>query len=316
MIVRWSLLPVAAACAVALAAHQARGQGGRHAALVLELPASSRALALGGAAGALAQDDASIFSNPAQLASSLGASGGLSLQQYLQSSTLAALSIAVPAGRGTAGFGVQLLDYGSEAEFIPDPAFGGERGLATGGQVSASDLAVSAGYGASLGRVRLGASAKLVQQRIAGFTGSAGAVDIGAVADATFGITFAASIQNIGRQLALAGSSAPLPRTIRVGGAFALPRTGPLALLATGEFRQVPGSGVRMGGGAEGNWSSGNGVVLTARLGIQDQPEGSAANRLTIGGGVRGGHLGLDYAYQGYETVGGSAHRVGARWWR
>ena len=55
-----------------------------------------------------------------------------------------------------------------------------------------------------------------------------------------------------------------------------------------------------------------NGVVLTARLGVQDRPQGSTANRLTIGGGVRGGHLGVDYAYQGYEIVGGAAHRVGA----
>ena len=313
---RWSLLAVAAACGVALAAQRAGAQGGRHAALVLELPASSRALALGGAAAALAEDDASLFSNPAQLASSLGASGSLSLQQYLQSSTLAALSVAIPAGHGTAGFGVQLLDYGSEAEIVPDPAFGGERGLATGGQVSASDLAVTAGYGMSLGRVRLGASTKLVQQRIAGLTGSAGAVDIGAAVDAPYGLTLAASVQHIGSTLSIAGERAPLPRTIRFGGALALPRTGPLSMLATGEMRQIPGSGVRLGGGAEGNWSTGNGVVLTARLGVQDRPEGSAANRLTIGGGVRGGHVGLDYAYQGYETVGGAAHRVGARWWR
>ena len=316
MIVRWSLRSVAAACGVALAAHQTPAQGGRNAALVLELPASSRALALGGAAAALAQDDASIFSNPAQLSASRGVSGSLSMQQFLQSSTLGALSVSVPAGRGTGGFGVQLLDYGSEAEIVPDPAFGGERGLATGGRVSASDFAVTAGYGTSLGPVRLGASAKLVQQRIAGLAGSAGAVDIGLAGDAPFGLTLAASAQNLGSALSIAGARAPLPRTIRIGAALAIPRSGPLSMLAVGELRQVPGSGVRVGGGAEGSWSTGNGVVLTARLGLQDLPSGSAANRLTLGGGVRGGHLGLDYAYQGYETVGGAAHRVGARWWR
>ena len=312
---RCRLLRGAAACCVAAAA-PANAQGGRHAGLVLELPASTRALALGGAATALAAADVSVFSNPAQLATALGASASLSLQRHLQSSTLAALSLSNRIGGGVGAVGVQVLDYGSEAEIVPDPAFGGERGLATGGRISAGDLVVSAGYGVSVGRVRLGTAAKLLQQRIAGLSGSTGALDLGAAADVAFGLTLAAGVQNVGRGLSLAGERAPLPRLARLGVAAPLGRTGPLSALATAELHQVQGSKARVGGGAEGNWSTRGGVLLSARLGLQGRPEGSAATRLTIGGGVRSRHLGLDYAYQGYETVGGAAQRVGASWWR
>lgn len=312
---RWRLSRGAAACWVVVAGHAAGAQG-RTAALVLEMPASSRSLALGGAAAALSQADASIFSNPAQLVSSFRTSASLSVQRHLQTSTLAALSLSSRAGRGTAGVGVQILDYGSEAEIVPDPAFGGTRGMATGGQVSASDLAVSAGYGVSLWRVRVGGAAKLVQQRIAGMSGSTGAMDVGIAADGPLGLTFGGSVQNIGDALALAGERAPLPRTVRAGGALTLGRGGPVAVLVTGDVFQVRGSRARVVSGAEGIWSTRDGVALAARVGFQTRPDGSAASRLTIGGGVSGRHLGLDYAFQGYETVGAGAHRVGARWWR
>ena len=45
----------------------ARAQGGQSAAIILELPASPRAMALGGAGTSL-EGDAAIFYNPAQLA--------------------------------------------------------------------------------------------------------------------------------------------------------------------------------------------------------------------------------------------------------
>ena len=86
---------------------------GQTAAVVLELPASARALALGDAVTAVGHDDAMIFYNPAQLASLNGLAASLSLQRYLESTTLAALSAAAGFGPGTVGVGIQSLSYGS-----------------------------------------------------------------------------------------------------------------------------------------------------------------------------------------------------------
>jgi hypothetical protein len=146
---------------------QATSTGGRHAAVILELPASARAQALGGGYAALVDDDAAVFYNAAQLVAPAAPdrSAGLSIQQYFASSTVAALSGAMRLGPGALALGIQVLNYGSEDEIVPDPNFGGQRGMATGGTVSASDMVLSAGYGVTARRVRLGGAAKLVRQR-------------------------------------------------------------------------------------------------------------------------------------------------------
>ena len=38
------------------------------------------------------------------------------------------------------------------------------------------------------------------------------------------------------------------------------------------------------------------------------------ASRFTFGGGMLLGRLQLDYAFQGYQALGGGTHRVGVRW--
>ena len=71
------------------------------AAVLLTLPSSSRALALGDAWGAVADDESALFYNPAQLARVRGLRVGGSLQNYIASTTLGAFAVAVPLRRGT-----------------------------------------------------------------------------------------------------------------------------------------------------------------------------------------------------------------------
>ena len=118
------------------AAALAQAQGGASAAIILELPASPRAMALGGAGTSL-EGDAAIFYNPAQLAAVQHVAASLSAQRYIFSSTLGAFSAAARIGPGTAAIGVQALEYGSEDEVVPDENFGGERGRLTGATVDA-----------------------------------------------------------------------------------------------------------------------------------------------------------------------------------
>ncbi len=135
-----------------------RAQGGRDAAIVLELPASARALGVGDAYGAFGVDESSIFYNPAQLAGVKRMAAGGSVQRYLASSTLASFAMAVPLRAGTFAIGVQALDYGSEAELVTDPVTGS--GVPTGVSVSASDVVVSSAYAARVTSWSAGVTAK------------------------------------------------------------------------------------------------------------------------------------------------------------
>ena len=92
----------------------ARAQSGRYAPLVLQLPASTRALGMGNAWVA-GRDQDVIFYNPSQLA--VGTGLGVSLERYRSGSTLGTMSASTPLGGGAIGIGIQMLDYGSAALF-------------------------------------------------------------------------------------------------------------------------------------------------------------------------------------------------------
>ena len=131
-----NLIALAALVAVAPAA---AAQGGRTAAIVLELPSSTRALALGGAYVAAGADDAALFYNASQLATIEGRAASMSLQPYIEGSTLGAISGAFRLGPGTVGIGVQVLSYGSTDEYVCDETTQCERGELTGRTVSANE---------------------------------------------------------------------------------------------------------------------------------------------------------------------------------
>ena len=305
-----------AACLTMIAAARLDAQAGASAAIVLELPASARAMALGNAYAAIGGDEAALFYNPAGLATIERAAGGLSVQRHLASSTLASLAVAASAGPGTIALGLQVLDYGSEPEVVPDPAYGGERGITTGADVSAQDLAVSLGYAATVGRLRVGATGKFVRQRVADRSGGVAAFDVGIAGDLARGLTIGAALQHLGPDLAVAGVAAPLPRQLRVAAMMPLPSAGPVALSATAQLTRPRESDMLPSGGIEAAWRSSNGVRFVARAGAAARPDESAASALTFGAGLAARHLALDYAWQGYETVGGAVHRLGVRWER
>ncbi len=153
-------------------ASTARGQSALTMPVLLQ-PASARGLGLGGASVVLDGDDAAIFSNPALIGrtpvGSGVASAGLSMQPYLASSVLSALSASVFTHGWWFASGVQSLDYGSSPEIIPDESTGGETGTETGATVSAEEFALVAGAARSIGHhVAVGLSAKALDQNIAG----------------------------------------------------------------------------------------------------------------------------------------------------
>ena len=300
---------------VAVAANRAAAQS---AGIVLQLPASARAAALGNAYSASGRDDAVIFYNPAQLAVAVGAgrSASASVQRYVAESNVAALSGAMRIGPGRVGLGLQLLDYGSEPEIVPDPTYGGERGAETGSRYSATDFVASVGYGVSLGRLRGGVTGKLIRQQLAGLSGSTGALDVGVALDVAGG-TVAAVMQNSGGILTLGSSAMSLPLVYR--GSASLPpiALGRARMIEMVELSQQRGGDLVPSAGAEIGMRAGDGVELAARVGLAPRRDAeSSTSRITLGGGISTGRFALDYGYQTVEGLGLGTHRIGFRWWK
>lgn len=295
-----------------------RPAAGQSSIIVLQLPASARAAALGNAYSANGQDDAAIFYNPAQLAAAPGdgRSAGASVQRYVAESNVAALSGALRLGPGRIGVGLQLLDYGSEPEIVPDPDFGGERGRETGNRISATDVVASLGYGASIGRVRAGMTAKLIRQQLASLSDATGALDAGVSLDVAGG-TLAAVMQNSGGLLTLGSTTTALPLVYRGSVAFPAILFGPFRMIEILELSRQRGGDAVPSGGAEVAMRARDGVELAGRFGLAPRREAaSRGSRLTLGGGVSTRRFAIDYGYQTVEGLELGTHRVGVRWWK
>ncbi|MFI5245603.1 MAG: PorV/PorQ family protein [Gemmatimonadales bacterium] len=312
---------IALACAVACfggpLGARAQASADTRAAILLTLPASARGIALGEAWGAVADDESALFYNPAQLARVRGIAVGGSLQNYVASTTLGAFAVAVPLTHGTVGFGLQLLDYGSADEIVPADGSNGQVGTPTGSTVTAQDMAFTLGYGIAFGarhELRLGAAVKYARQEVASYSGGAMAGDIGAAYSLSSGWDVSAALQHIGSSLTLAAVSAPLPLTWRAAVAAPMVRSGAFTLRPMAEARQVSGADVTGALAAEGTWRTGtSGTTLSARAGYAFRGSSDARAPLTVGAGITLGRLQVDYAYEGFDLIGGATNRVGVR---
>ncbi len=295
----------------------AQSVGESRAAILLTLPSSARALALGEGWGAIADDESALFYNPAQLARVRGLAIGGSAQAYFASTTLAALAGAIPIGRGTFALGLQALDYGSEPEIIPGDTPDGQTGTPTGGTVSAQDIAITAGYGVGLGsrrQLRLGAGITWVRQHVADVSGSSVAADAGVAYSMRNGWELSGALQHMGPPLTLAAVSAPLPWTWRVAVAAPIVRAGTFTLQPMAEAREASGNATNGVLAAEATWRpSRDGPVLAGRVGYAFHDSGDDRSPITAGGGITLGRITVDYAYEGFELLGGATHRVGVR---
>ncbi|MFI5231243.1 MAG: PorV/PorQ family protein [Gemmatimonadales bacterium] len=295
----------------------AQGSADTRAAILLTLPSSARGLALGDAWGAVADDESALFYNPAQISRVRGLAIGGSLQNYIASTTLGAFAVAVPLRHGTLAAGLRLLDYGSADEVVPVDGSNGQVGAPTGSTITAEDMAFTLGYGIALGRrreLRFGAAVEYARQQVASYSGGAIAGDLGAAYTFASGWDVGAALQHVGSSLTLAAVTAPLPMTWRV--ALAAPAIGASAFTVrpVAEARQVSGAEVNGVLGAEGSWRTGTtGTMLSVRAGYAFRSSSDARLPFTAGGGITLGRLEVDYAYEGFDLIGGATSRVGVR---
>jgi len=275
------------------------------------LPGSTRSAALGGAGAALVGDAGALFANPAGIATVRHLSIEGSYEPYLAGSAVSAAALALRVQRWTLGFGAQALDFGSEAEIVPDPATGGRRGMPTGASFHPYEALATTSLVYRRGLVALGVTAKYNRQQIGSDVSDAWAGDVG-MAIAVFDImAIGVSVQNLGGDL---GNGALLPRRTRAG--LTLNYTDPqgtFRLLTTLEGQWTRDRSAVLIQGIEGGVVTG-GVGLIGRVGYATRPTITDASRVTFGGGIVLGRLAMDYAFQANDALGGGTHRVGLRW--
>ena len=279
--------------------------------ILTALPGSTRSAALGGAGAALVGDAGAMFANPAGIATIRHIALEGSYEPYLAGTAVSSAALAVRVGRWTWGFGAAALDYGSEAEIIPDPATGGRRGMPTGAEFHPYEALAATSMVYRRGFIALGVTAKYNRQQIGEMVSDAWAGDAG-VAIAVFDImAFGVSVQNLGGDR---GDGGVLPRRTRAG--LTLNYTDPqgtLRLLTTLEGQWTRNRSAVLIQGVEAGVVT-NGVGLIGRVGYATRAAVTDASHFTFGGGIVLGRLGMDYAFQGYEALGGGTHRVGLRW--
>lgn len=296
----YSLLPLLLAVFTATGDAQGRPT-------VLELPAGARALALGDAFFA-GRGSEVLFYNPAMIALQPGLTA--SAQRFGSASTLGAVSNVLAVASGAAGVGVQMLDFGDGAASprarVAD--------LATRGPVSSSSLAAAVSVaGPPIKTVRIGLSAKYVEERIGTLKDGGAAFDVGAARDFFGRTTLAFSAQNLGGPLHIDGVTLDLPTRYTLGAAAFAPPLGTFFDLAASAALTYRRDGAWIpAGGVELSYVPLDGWAITGRMGARRVERAFGASPLTFGAGISFDRLSADYAYHALDGP-GTTHRIGLR---
>jgi hypothetical protein len=325
-----SLRRTAAATAVVIAAGAlappvaAQSSRGTTSATVLQMPAGGRAAGFGGAYTAAADGDV-LFYNPAG-AAWLSATASMAYQRHSEQIGFGTAAASLRIGPAAAALTLGVLDYGSIAEVVPDPAFGGQRGMETGAMVGASDVVARIALAAPIpgSRLAVGASFGLVWITLAESVRTAEIYDAGLHYRAGDALSIGAALRNAGAQLEGAGLvPADLPTEVRAGAAWALPVAFTRGVQVRSHLDLI--APLNEGGrtfaiGVEGATESIAGVMAgghplgaAVRAGFNGAPGTDAAGRLHAGAGLTLGSVSLDYALQRMNVL-GMTHRIGVRW--
>ena len=277
--------------------------------ILLRLPSSARALAMGNVAVA-GRDDDVLFYNPAQLVAARGTS--VSAEQFSSTARVGAMSSVIRFNSGGIALGATMAEFDSPLVAYPVA----RADLVSGGPVLGSSGSLVLGVAQVIKSVRIGGAAKFVEERIDRNRSSRGVFDIGLGRD-FFGYAFGLAVQNIGESFAPTtvpgseftrlGSRMPLRTTVGASRGWF---TDDFDFTATAAVSTLRDGFVVPAGGAErfDSWLSGYTVAFRAGARRPEKGEGP----ITAGAGFTVDRLTLDYAL---ETLSNSrvAHRIGLR---
>ena len=271
--------------------------------VVAALPGSPRAQAMADAAVALVGDAASLFANPAGIATVRRWAVEGSFESHLEGARYSTAAFAARFGRLTWGVGAQAFTFGDEPEIVG--------GTPTGATFTAADLLAAGTLVYRFGLIAVGASAKYARQSVADWSAGGWAADVG-VAMAVFDIAaLGFAVQNLGGDL---DADAGLPTRTRLGMSFNLTDPeGTVRALTSVEGRWTEGAPDAFHAGFEAGVVTA-GVGLLGRAGYATPGDGRDGSRWSVGAGLLLGRFRVDYAYRDFDVLGTATHRLGVRW--
>lgn len=275
---------------------------------VLELPASTRAMALGDAYMMNAGHADALFYHPALLTNASGF--GLEMQRWGAQSSATAASAATQWKGGGIAIGLLTLQYGA-----PGPGAAaaptGQDHLFQLGPSPVSERVAVLGYARELFGIDFGLAAKLVDERVNLERQSVVMVDIGAATEigpVRVGLT----IRDWGKDPIVAPTQAK-PR-IELGAGSYGRQLGILDVGLTAAAHWSEDRTTLSGGLEVGYWPI-RGRTFVARLGFQDPPDGSGMSAVSMGLAFWGDDVTVEWAFRPYDgSTSSGTHRFGLRW--
>ncbi len=275
-------------------AHAATGEAGF---AFLKLGVGARAMGMGSAFVAIADDPTALHWNPAGLASN-GAGIRLTAMhnEWIDDFRQEYAAVTGPIGPGTLGASFTGF-YTSELERRDDT------GVLTG-HFGFNDIAATLGYGLNVAPgAAAGASVRYIREMIADESASSVAIDLGGrYSVAASGLSLGAAVQNVGGKAKFVAETFPLPLTIRGGAAYrreikAMQGTGTIST----EFRKAKGEDGRFHLGGEYAYHEWLAFRAGAKFGYDGQD-------LSFGLGITRGPITFDYALLPIGANLGSSH--------
>lgn len=282
---------------------------GTTAAPFLKAAMSPRAIAMGGAFSALADDSGAVFVNPAGLAQFDKREMGLGFTQYFQGARMGNLSYAGNLADNRFGLGVTFMNVGGiEKRGLTDV----QGAVPELGTFSSNDLAVSLAYAKKdafpgvLDKLDAGFNLKFIRSAIDTKSAFALAVDAGIIYHAAEKINISMALQNLGSKMKFDSEPDPLPLNLRAGMLYKPQERLNLVAELSQYFvdeKFYPAAGAeywfRDSFALRGGYKFG---YDTANLGNEVG--------LSLGFGMKVAGIGLDYAYLPFGDL-GNIHRFG-----
>lgn len=270
----------------------------------LNIGVGARALGMGGAYTALADDANALYWNPAGLSKLEKREFTASHAEMFESTRLDFLAYAHPTSQGTFAAGLTYLSQGKieGRDSMGRPTAG----------YDASDAAVTGAYARKLELAEVGAAVKYVRSHIGSVEAQSVAVDVGAKR-ALGGLTIGAALRNLGPGLKYDNERNDLPLRLAAGAAYKFAGGHAVAAEAVNGPR---GAGTDASFGGE--YQAIKSVYLRAGYTTQSAVTGGtgfdAARGMTFGLGLRNEKWSMDYAILPTGELGRS-HRfsLGAR---